>query len=228
LQQALNNQAKAPAASPVGETPAWLQDSLQKFDVDKIDDPIIKSMATALQVMGTNLDLDRALGRALAAGDPSLVDVRYIAEAGGPQAQQLAEIAKGIVTAVQAKANAVTASVHALVGGEAQWNAAVAAFNTAAPAELRLAVKSLLDSTSEAHIQAGAKLVAEFGKTSGLLPQVGAPLLGTMQAGQVGGQGLTKTQFVVELQKLDRSARDYSEQRDSLFARRALGKRAGL
>lgn len=229
IQQALGQQAPAqqPNAAPA-DAPAWAQGSLNEFDVASLDDPILKSMATVLQTVGKDLDLNRVLGNALAHGDPQLVDVAYLVEKGGANAQQLAEIAKGIVQAVEAKSNAIMAEVHTLAGGEAGWNASVAAFNSAAPAELKLAVSQMLDSTQQNMITAGAKIVAQFGKQSGLIPQQGAAFLQGAASSAAGGQGLSKAQFQAELQKLDIDKPGYDEARQQLFARRSLGKAAGL
>ena len=229
LQAALAGQQapaqQAPAADAV--RPNWMQSSANDFDVNQINDPIIKSMATVLQTAGKDLDLDRVLGKALSFGDPALVDVAYLRDAGGPQAAQLAEIAKGIVQAVNAKAEAVTSEVYSSVGGEAVWHSSVAAFNQSAPHELKVTVAQMLDSINENFIKAGAKIVAEFGRNSGLIPQQGAPLLNSASAG-VQGQGLTREQFQAELRKIDSNSPGFEQAREALFARRALGKRSGM
>ena len=233
LQAALAGQQapaqQAPAQQPAADAvrPNWMQSSANEFDVNQINDPIIKSMATVLQTAGKDLDLDRVLGKALSFGDPALVDVAYLRDAGGPQAAQLAEIAKGIVQAVNAKAEAVTNEVYNSVGGEAVWHSSVAAFNQSAPHELKVTVAQMLDSTNENFIKAGAKIVAEFGRSSGLIPQQGAPLLNSASAG-VQGQGLTREQFQSELRKIDQTSPGFEQAREALFARRALGKRSGL
>lgn len=233
LQAALAGQQapaqQAPTQQPAADAvrPNWMQSSANEFDVNQINDPIIKSMATVLQTAGKDLDLDRVLGKALSFGDPALVDVAYLRDAGGPQAAQLAEIAKGIVQAVNAKAEAVTNEVYSSVGGEAVWHSSVAAFNQSAPHELKVTVAQMLDSTNENFIKAGAKIVAEFGRNSGLIPQQGAPLLNSASAG-VQGQGLTREQFQAELRKIDPNTPGFEQAREALFARRALGKRSGL
>ena len=227
-QQAPTAHAPAPAQpSPDAQRPSWMQTSANDFDVGQISDPIIKSMATVLQTAGKDLDLDRVLGKALTFGDAALIDTAYLREAGGPQAVQLAEIARGIVQAVNAKAEAVTNEVYATVGGEAAWHSSVAAFNQTAPTELKITVAQMLDSANENFIKAGAKIVGEFGRSSGLIPQQGAPLLSAASAG-VRGQGLTREQFQAELRKIDPNTPGFEQAREALFARRALGKRAGL
>lgn len=231
LQQALGNQG-VPAADQVPGTPdpvrpSWMHQSANEYDVSKIDDPIIKSMATVLQTAGKDLDLDRVLGRALTHGDYTLIDTAYLYEKGGAQAMQLAEIAKGIVQAVNAKAEAVTKGVHDLAGGEANWHSSVQVFNQAAPQELRVTVSRMLDSADPGLINAGAKIVAEFGKASGKLPQPGT-LLQNGTAAPAGANGLSRAQFQEELRKLDQNKPGFIEARQALFARRSLGKRTGL
>lgn len=236
LQAAMAGQPAPQAQAPVqqqaeAQRPAWVPESANAFDVAKIEDPVIRSMASVLQASGKDLDLDRVIGRALAFGDASLIDTKYLQEAGGANAPQLAEIAKGIVQAVTAKAEAITNSVYESVGGEHVWQASMAAFNQSAPQEVKLVVKQMLDSTNEQFIKAGAKIVADFGKSSGMLPQQGAPLLHSASAG-LQAQGLSKAQFQQELIKLrnDRNVSDdaKAQAEEALFARRAMGKRTGL
>lgn len=229
LQAALGDQPAPTAQNPAvpGQRPDWMPTSANTFDVATIEDPIIKSMATVLQSVGKDMDLDRVIGRALAYSDVSLIDYAYIQEKGGANAAQLAEIAKGIVQQVAAKADAIEKEVHALAGGEAQWNASVAVFNQAAPQELRTVVTQMLNSTNDKHIKAGAAIVAQFGRKTGHLPQQGTPFLNNAAADITGG-GLSKVQFQAELAKLKPESQGYLEARQDLFARRSLGKSAGL
>ena len=229
LQAALAGQQPAQQAAPTeAEKPAWLKGSVNQFDVDGIDDPIIKSMASVLKVAGKDLDLDRVLGNALAFGDPNLVDVAYIAEKGGANAQQLVQIAQGIVQAVEAKSAALMSEVYVQAGGEAAWAQSTAVFNKVAPPELRMTVKTMLDSTNPAFIKAGAKIVSEFGRASGQLPQQGSALLNGASAGFGAANGLTAASFKTEHNKLNPADPGFQEARNELFARRALGKRSGM
>lgn len=235
LQAALGNQAgqAKPEGTPAqqiateAEKPGWVPQDLNATDIAGIDDPIIKSMASVMQVVGKDIDLNRVLSNALSHGDPQLIDLAYLYEKAPAQAAQLAEIAKGIVQAVNAKSEAITAEVYSTVGGEAVWNSAVAAFNQTAPQALKLTVQQMLNSTKVDFIKAGAQIVAEFGKASGLIPQQGANLLNSAAAGMQ-GQGLTRSQFQEELRKLNPNSQGYNEAREALFARRSLGKRVGL
>lgn len=230
LQAALKdvNKPAEPAVPTESGKPDWMQGSINEFNVDTIDDPIIKSMASVLKVSGTGLDLDRVLGNALAHGDPKLIDYAHIAEKGGANAAQLAEIAKGIVMAVEAKSNAITKEIHDISGGEQQWSLAATAFNSSAPEELKLVVKSLLNSTDVGKIKAGAKIVNEFGRQSGQLPQRGSNPLNGVPAGTATGGAMSAAEFKAEIAKLDPNKIDYLQAREDLFRRRSLGKAAGL
>lgn len=229
IQQALGQKSDAPPAQTEAssELPAWAKEGLDKFDVTQLDDPILKSMATIMQTVGKDLDLNRVLGRALSYSDVNLIDVAYLQERGGANAAQLAEIARGLVQAVAAKGEQITQSVYALAGGEAGWTQAVTLFNSSAPQELKLTVQQMLDSTNQQFITAGAKIVAQFGKQSGAVPSKGAPML-QAAAGNPGGQGLDLQGFRTALQQLDKNAASYEADREALFSRRKLGKAAGL
>lgn len=219
--------ADAKAAETPEERPQWLPASLNEFEVEKIDDPIIKSMATALKVAGKDLDLDRALGNAIARADPTLVDVAHIVEKGGPAAAQLVEIAKGIVQAIAAKSEAITQEVFSIAGGEENWTQAAAVFNSAAPQELRLTVKMMLDSAKPEYVKAGAKIVAEFGRNSGKLPDLGTQPARFAASPSTAG-ALTSAEFKEAIFKLDPNKPGYMDARAALFQRRAMGRRAGL
>lgn len=228
LRAALSQTPGAVPQTPTEPAAGWVPPNVNTFDVNSITDPTIKSMASILQVTGKDLDLSRAIGRAVQDGDPSLIDFAYIAEKGGANAAHLSQIAQGLVQAVAAKSESITREVHALVGGEAAWSQATVVFNQSAPAEIKAIVGQMLNSTNEAHIKAGAKIVAEFGRASGRIPQPGVGLLQNIAAGGAGSQGLSKDAFQAELRKLVPDSKGYEEARENLFARRSLGKRAGL
>lgn len=215
----------APAAPEPAAEPA-VADTLSGYDVNSIDDPIIKSMATVMQTVGKGIDLDRAIGKAIEDGRIDLIDIAYIREKGGANAQDLVTIATGLVNAVAAKSAAVSSEVHTLAGGQANWDAGVAVFNQAAPQELRMVVAQMMDSGKEQLVKAGAKMVVEFSKASGKLPSI-HPLLQSGASAPAAAQALDKVAFQAELRKLDPNSRDFGAQREQLFARRQLGRQLG-
>lgn len=226
LLAALQSQQKPPepAAAPVtdGVNPG----SLNTLDPATLQDPILRSMATVMQTIGKDLDMDRVFSKALDHGDASLLDLAYLRDKGGVNAPQLITIAEGIVQAVNAQADAVTKGVHDLAGGSQNWEASVAAFNKSAPVEFRQVVALMLDSKDSGKINAGAKLVVEFAKGSGFIPNVN-PLVQSQGAGMAAAQALTKEGFQAELRKLNPNSRDFGEQRQALFARRQMGRNLG-
>lgn len=219
---ALTESMKPTAAEPTVATPAA---NLNTLDPSTLEDPTLRSMAGAFKLLGSTLDFDRVFSKALDSGDATLLDTAYLKEKGGANAQGLIDLAQGIVAVVQQKATEQTNAVYALAGGEAQWNAATAAFNKNAPVELRLAVSQMADSGKPQHIAAAAKLVMQFATGQGFVPTPANLISAANTNAQ--GQALDKLGFQTELRKLDPNARDFQAKRGDLFARRALGKRLG-
>lgn len=220
-------QAQQPAAAAPTANAEPTAGKLNSLDVSTLEDPILRSMATVMQTVGKDLDMDRVLGLAIARGDAGLIDKAYLREKGGDNAEQLITIAEGIVQAVEQQATAVTNEVHALAGGEPGWNVAVAAFNKTASPEMRSVVKLMLDSDKKAQITAGAKLVVEFAKQSGFVPTVNA-LVQNGGSAASSAQALSKESFQEALRTLDPNSRQYQNQRSELFARRQQGKQLGM
>lgn len=228
LLAALQTQQPAtPVAAAPDATQAATPGKLNTLDVSTLEDPILRSMATIMQTVGQGLDMDRVFGKALEHGDASLLDAAYLREKGGANAAQLQSIAEGIVQAVNAQAEAVTKEIHGMAGGASQWDASVAAFNKAAPPELRQVVTMMLDSEKRSQISAGAKLVVEYAKSSGIVPNVSA-LIQNGGAAASAAQALNKEGFQSELRKLNPNSREYQAQRESLFARRQQGRQLGI
>lgn len=213
---------KAPEPATVPEVVG----GLNEYDVNSIDDPAIKGMATVLKNAASGIDLDRAIGKAIEYGDIGLIDSAYLREAGGANADQLVAIAQGLVQTIEAKSQEVTAKVYALAGSEDSWNASTAVFNSQAPAELKTVVSTMLDSKRPDLVQAAAKMVVEFGKSSGQVPQVGRNVQSGLAA-VPSAMALDKAGFQEELHKLNPNARDFEQKRSELFARRQMGKRMG-
>lgn len=227
LAAAVAKLTEAMAAKPV-ETPVAVEpiaNSLNALDPSTLEDPTLRSMASAFKMLGTGLDFDRIFAKAIDAGDPKLLDLAYLREKAGANADGLVGLAESIVNFTNQQAIQQTAAIYALAGGEAQWQAATAAFNTNAPAEYKLAVKQLIDSGNKANIEAGAKLVTQFALGQGYVPTPGSML--NAGAGNPTGSGLDKTTFQAELQKLNQNDRDYNAKREDLFARRRLGQQIG-
>lgn len=200
--------APAAVAAPVQEIPAGN------------GDPVLTSLTSILSSSG--LDVQRAIGNALAHGEVSLIDERYIREAGGANAQHLLNVAKGLIDHSVRESDAAASAVYAAAGGQANWHAALGSFEAAAPAHLKTVIKSLFDSGNKSSIDAATKTVLEFAKASGGLVQPAG--LVTTGAGLAADQALDKAGFQAALQKLDPRSSSYEQDRGALFQRRHAGK----
>ncbi len=190
-------------------------------------DPVLSSMTAMLTASAPGLDIDRAIGKALAYGDPALIDLAYMGEKGGANAQHLIVMAKALVERVQVQAAAGEQAVFAAAGGKDAWHAAAGVFDKNAPAHVKQVVKMMIDSGNASQMEAGAKMVVDFGKNSGLMPT--APGLVHAGAGGAGtAQALSREEFQTLHFKLNPNDRDYNLQRDQLLQRRQLGKSLGM
>lgn len=217
-------QAAAPELVELSGVPT---SNLRDFNVGEVDDPVIKATANILLASSPDIDLDRALAKAIQYGQPDLIDVAYLKEKGGTNADNLITIAKSLVTQIANVAEANTKAVYDLAKGQENWETAVTAFNQFADPAQRKTISDLLDSGKPQFVQYAAQTVLEFSKQSGAVPFTGQQIQ-TGQASVAASQGLSKAQFQAELAKLNRNAPDYAEQSNILLGRRQLGKNIGL
>lgn len=234
LQAPAQAPAQQPAQAPVPQaTPDLVElsgvptSNLRDFDIGTIDDPVIKSTASILLASSPDLDLDRALANAIKFGQPDLIDIAYLKEKGGANADNLITIAKSLVTQIANVADSNEKAVYAVAGGQEGWTTAVTAFNQFADPAQRKTIADLLDSGNPQFVQYAAQTVVAFSKQSGAVPFTGQQVQ-TGQASVAASQGLSKQQFQAELSKLNRNAHDYAEQSNALLGRRQLGKQIGL
>lgn len=217
--------AQAPAPAPTPAAPALNPAATitAPAELATASDPVLSSMTAMFTGSAQGIDITRALGNALTHGDARLIDVAYIREKGGANAEHLVTLAQGIISRVEQQAAEGAKAVHAEAGGEQQWNVAVAAFNTHAPAHQKLVIRNMLDSGNPESIKAAAKSVVEFARSSGQVPV--APGLVHAGAGGAGAaQALDKHGFQQALRQLSPNSPGYEQARAELFQRRALGK----
>lgn len=189
-------------------------------------DPATAPMVRVFKAAAPGLDLERAVGKAVAHGDLSLIDEAYIKEKGGKGAQDLLSIAQALVEQVNHSAVALQDEVYATAGGEENWDASVAVFNKEAPAHLRTVVKKMADSPDRSAVLAAAQYVIEFGAQHGVTTTKGNQMRGNPSETGA-GNALDKKTFQQELLKLNPNSRDYADQYNQLIQRRSVGKRLG-
>lgn len=202
---------------------------LNDIDLSNIEDPHLRSLGELFIASAPNVDIERALGKAIEYMDPNLIDHHYIKEVGGEKAKALVGIAQQIVNTARTHGEATVRAIHEGAGGRENWEAAVAMFNKQAPLHMRQVAADLLDSKNAGKIKSGAQFILEYAKQNGGLtqqPQYQNPSAGR---GDV-AQALTKAQFQAALQKLvpEHQNPQYFEQRAELHARRKLGRDLGL
>lgn len=216
-------------------TPAGGLNSLTEAD---ISDPQVLNLGKLLQASAPGVDLDRALGKAIDAGDPKLVDSAYLKEKFPQVADQLIDIATRIVVATEAEVKSTVASIHKDAGGEPQWNAAVAAFNQHASAEIRSVIADLLNSSNHNKVKQGAAFILKFAQQGGHISTPAQLLTGAPSAGVANTDPalapLNEKGFKDALIKLrgtpnvDPHSPEYAEMRNLLMYRRHLGKQRGV
>lgn len=220
---------KAPAApAPAAPAPVLPVSQGAGFNLSEEvgSDPVLASFTQAFSAIGNGIDINRAIGNALTHGNAALIDTAYLAEKGGAQAAQLQTIAQAIVDRVQTQTAAATDAVYSTAGGKEQWTTAAAVFDQNAPKHLKVVIANLLESGNAESIRAGAQTVIDFVKQNGLVSNPAVLL--NAGAGNLGsGQALSKAEFQDLHAKLDPNGRNYAAERESLFARRSLGKQLG-
>ena len=230
IQKLTENLKGNPTAADDGKGTPDRATNYDTFDVTGIEDPAVRSMASALKVIGKGLDLNRVMAKAIETGNAEFIDRAYLKEKSPELADDIIGLAEGIVTSIEAQSEARVTSVHTKAGGKESWDAASAAFSKGAPASLKLAVKTMFDSGNVAHIDAAAELVIAYAQQNGAIAKVA----GSVQAGTARAsaqQGISKVQFQTELFKLNQNHsndRDYTERRADLFNRRKIGQQAGI
>lgn len=226
--QANNNQPVPPVVPPTPPSTDAPTGGLNDLKPGDIDDPQVRALGELLIGSAPNLDLNRAIGKAIEYGDPELVDAAYLKDIGGEKANALVNVAKQIVTAVDAKSKATIQQVYTDAGGQAQWEAAVALFNKNAPKHIKEVAQELLNSSQFSKIQTGAKFVTEYAKSQGGLSTTPDFLTPSGYQGD-SSQALDKVTFQQELRKLapEHQNPNYVQERNELFRRRQLGKNLG-
>lgn len=241
-----NTQTDVPAGVPAGVpqggkpprmdgVPQEKQATVAQASPDRVEsgNPVLDTAINAVMATSgaTSADLERIAGAAIESGDLSKLDYQYLYENFKDHASAIIELAGAVLESKAQTDVKLTNAVHALAGGEQQWNAAVGVFNQVAPEYMRTVVKSMIDSGK---VQEGAKVLMDFVNQSGVIPTGKEPSIATAALG-VGNTGLSATEFKTEMQKLKQEAGNrslesgqFAERYNTLLARRAQGRQFGM
>jgi len=226
------SQSKQPAV-PQKAQPAPAQQAPVSQSVPGTSaDPTGTAMSKLLLSAAPGVDLNRALGTAIARGyDASLIDEAYIREQVPDNADSVITLAKSLIEHTNAQVNSVINSVYDTAGGQEQWDASINLFNEKAPPAMKSLIKAALDSGDAGKVKDAASMVVDFVKTAGLqTSQQGSPVNGF---GATGGTGSTNSplsgaEYKAELGKLNPRSPEYTSKATELYYRRAAGKQQGM
>lgn len=174
-------------------------------------------------------DMVRAVGKALEYGREDLIDVAFIREKFGANADQAIQLAKAAITEKSANLVRQETEVHTLAGGKANWDAAVSVYHTNAPDYMKAAITGLMDTGK---VKEGTQMLLEFAKAQGLTP--GTVVLDNPAVVPNAAGALDAAGFRTELNKLHAEAGGrslesgvYGDRYKSLMARREAGRQLG-
>jgi hypothetical protein len=172
------------------------------------------------------LDYDRALGRAIAEGDATLIDFAYIAEAGGANAANLRSAAEAVVARQDEIDTRLEQTVYTKFGSESNWDAAVSFFAKSVPKSTVDYMVGMLKTRNPALIEQASNMVMDHVRQAGAHLDPAGLLNG--QSGAVGVAPLDKDGFKQAISKLNPNDRGFEDARKELFIRRHQGKQQGM
>lgn len=204
--------------------------NLNDLDLESLGDEFITAQVGLLKSYHPNLDLDKALGKALEFGDKGLIDVYYIQQQAGEQASQVVRHLESLYDHAEKRTQELGREIVELAGGEARWQSAVNAFNTKAGEGTKRIVRELLSSYNQRDYLEAAQVILNFAGTEGAVNQPAQ--IHTPQASPQGGvdQPLTKSEYVAEIAKAQqiKDRRERQRVETELASRRAASRRAGI
>lgn len=201
---------------------------LNDLKTEDITDTRVRSIAGILDAHYPTLDKERLLGRAVATGDPELIDLHYLRDIAGDQADLLQPLLEEVVNTVANGYEEAVNSIYEYVGGRDQWEAIRGQFVNKAPQGMRNYVRSLIDSQDPDKVREGIEFIVDYSRRTGLVDTPQRRLYGD----NVGdGASLTQQQYLEEYAKLDSlrgNPREYNKRVTELRSRRARSIELGI
>lgn len=198
-------QITQPIVPPTIETEAEEveQEVLPRLEIADYHDEEVRNVLETLNVFLPNVDLNRAFSKAIELGDSQAIDVNYLRDVLGDQADPLIATIGQMADAYGDVTDHTYQEVFDSVGGEEQWRGIAAFFNeNATPAEKELA-RRLTTSKNPKEIKEGAEFVKAFAQRLGGVPKVPSKVGGVPAYG--GGRGLSHEEYIEQYQALSAS-----------------------
>lgn len=203
--------------------------NLNNLDVEALGDEYISAQVSLLKSYLPDLDLEKALGRALEYGDKNLIDAFYIREVAGDRAADVVRHLESLYDNAESRTQELANEIVQLAGGQDRWQTAVNSFNAKAGEGVKRIVRELLSSYNQKDYLEAAQVVLNYAKTEGGINQPAS--LHVPQA-PAGGpeQPLTQSEYVAEIKKAQaiKDRRERHRVEDDLAKRRAASRRAGI
>lgn len=190
----------------------------------------LEALASAMNI--SSAEIAQITAAALAHNDASIIDKSYLQSKNlGHMIPLVEQLVQQHIAQQEASINTATQAVYAMFGGEAGWKQNLSVFQAKAPEALKQTVTFLMDN---GQYQSGAEVLKQFVSSNGLVPTGTIP---GVQGGMLPNtqQGLSKQQFQEAYAELSKKAgnrslesREFLPQLQDLYARRAIGRKAGL
>lgn len=210
-------------------SPAPAQD-LNTLDVEALGDEYISAQVSLLKSYLPDLDMNKALGKALEFGDKNLIDGFYIREVAGDRAEDVIRHLSSLYDNAESRTNELANEIVQLAGGQERWQSAVSAFNAKAGAGVQRIVRELLSSYNQKDYIEAAQVVLNYASTEGGVNQPAELLTPQAPPSNEDAQPLSKSEYVAAITKAqgirDRHERHRVEA--DLAQRRAASRRAGF
>lgn len=214
--------------TPVGTQTPTPTGGLNDADLSSLGVPGLASSVALIRQQYPNLDLERAVGKAVENQDVSLLDVHYLREVAGANADILIAHLTDVTTHAFEHTQGVVQGIYNSVGGEAKWNAMATSFREKAPALILDAVRAKLDSPNIKDVQEAVEYVKQFAADNGL---VNTPATRPNVNGAASEKHLTREEYIKEIRTLTKdrslSKRERQSKEDELQKRRSLSIEAG-
>lgn len=203
---------------------------LNTLDVESLGDEYISAQVSLLKSYLPDLDMNKALGKALEFGDKNLIDGFYIREVAGERAPEVIRHLESLYDNASNRTEELANEIIQLAGGQERWQKAVNAFNAKAGAGVQRIVRELLSSYNQKDYIEAAQVVLNYASTDGAVNQPANLVTPQNAPPSEEDKPLTKSEYVQaisEAQKIkDRHERHRVE--EQLATRRAASRRAGI
>lgn len=200
---------------------------LNNLDFETIDNPTVRNIAKYIKSISPDLDFNKAFNVAIQEQDDRLIDKVYLKEVAGDKYDFILESAKTVIELSKQDAENSINEIYKLADGQNNWLSYANLFNKEAPKGTKNIITKLLNSTSKKDVFEAANFIIDFGKQKGVSYKK-AERVKTVSSGRGSVNGISKTEFIMALKKLNNKDYDYQDKKEELIKLRKLGVESGI